>query len=180
MTDDQDFPHDPDLDAHVAYYEAEIDHSSTADLADLTDLLATTIGRLEHDQLPTDRDELIARFVALGDCYARLRTVVEWTEQALIARIDHGEQVEIGGTMMQVRRQRSRTRWDTDDLRRAVLDTKLVDPTSGEVADESPLDKVLAVWNLGSPRVTALRQRGIDPDEFCTTEDGPLRLVPAR
>ncbi len=59
-----------------------------------------------------------------------------------------------------------RTKWQKDDLLRAVLDSRLVDSRTGEVADESPIDKVLHVYNLPAPRTTALRDRGLDPDEF--------------
>ena len=45
--------------------------------------------------------------------------------------------------------------------------------------DASPLDKVLRVWNLGAPRVTALRDMGLDADEFCRSEDAghTIRLI---
>lgn len=71
---------------------------------------------------------------------------------------------------------RNRTKWDADDLLRDVLDTRLVDETTGEVADETPLDKVRHVWNLGAPRVTALRARGLDPDQYCHSEWGGWSL----
>jgi hypothetical protein len=51
------------------------------------------------------------------------------------------------------------------------LDTRLVDESTGEVLDESPLDKVLKVWNLGTPRKGILKERGIQADEFCVTEN---------
>lgn len=60
-----------------------------------------------------------------------------------------------------------RSAWQTDDLLRAVLDSRLVDTETGEVKDETPLDRVLDVWNLPAPRTTALKARGIDADEFC-------------
>jgi hypothetical protein len=65
---------------------------------------------------------------------------------------------------------KDRTEWDREALLSAVLDSRLVDPTTGEIADETPLAKVLHVWNLQAPRTLALRARGIDPDEFCRTE----------
>ncbi len=68
---------------------------------------------------------------------------------------------------------KDRTQWDKPDLLRAVLDTKLVDTATGEILDETPLSKVTTVWNLGAPRLTALRDRGLDPDDFCTTEVRP-------
>ena len=66
---------------------------------------------------------------------------------------------------------KSRAQWDKDALLSAVRDSRVVDKTTGEVKDESPLDKILAVWNLGVPRTTALKERNIDPDEFCVLEE---------
>jgi len=71
---------------------------------------------------------------------------------------------------VEIKRRTKRTAWDRDALLSAVLDSRLVDPTSGEVHDETPIEKVLDVWNLGAPRVTALRERGLQPDEFCDEE----------
>lgn len=68
-------------------------------------------------------------------------------------------------------KRKARTRWDTDQLRSKVIGAPLTDPETGEI--ESPLDCVLAVWNLGAPRTTALRERDLDPDDFCSTEDKP-------
>lgn len=66
----------------------------------------------------------------------------------------------------------NRTKWDSDALLHSVLDTRRFDPSTGELKDETPLEKVLEVWNLGSPRITAVRGRGLDPDEFCSVEYG--------
>jgi hypothetical protein len=78
------------------------------------------------------------------------------------------------GTFERYRRA-DRKKWDKD-LYRAVLDTRLVDAETGVMLDETPLGKVLAVWNLGAPRVTALRARGLDPDEWCEVEYGRVTL----
>lgn len=64
----------------------------------------------------------------------------------------------------------NRKEWQTDDLLRAVLDSRRFDPRTGGLIEETPIEKLLAVWNLGAPRVTVLEARGIDPDEFCTVE----------
>jgi hypothetical protein len=66
---------------------------------------------------------------------------------------------------------KSRTQWKKDELLHDVLDTRLVDKKTGELIDETPLDKVLAVWNLPAPRTGELKARGLDPDEYCTVED---------
>lgn len=86
-----------------------------------------------------------------------------------------------------------RKEWDRQGLIRAVLDSRRApDPTTGEmvgsdsgravIGDEflscsQDLARVLDVWNLGAPRVTALRERGIDPDEFCTSSPGKVSVV---
>ncbi len=43
----------------------------------------------------------------------------------------------------------------------------------GVITDESPVDKILYCWNLGAPRVEALRARGLDPDDYCEVEFCP-------
>lgn len=91
---------------------------------------------------------------------------------------------------VQVKHGAKRTEWDRRQLIRAVLDSRLVDPSTGEVSEElmaevageelscSPdLARVLHVWNLGAPRVTALRVRGIDPDEFAHVEPGKASVI---
>ena len=70
-------------------------------------------------------------------------------------------------------RKKDRTRWDKEQLLRDVADSKLVDRETGEVKDETPLEKVLMVWNLAYPRITALRARGLDADDYCETETRP-------
>ena len=47
-------------------------------------------------------------------------------------------------------RKSDRKYWEKDLVRR-VLDSRIVDTETGEVLDETPLSKVLAVWNLGAP-----------------------------
>jgi hypothetical protein len=71
---------------------------------------------------------------------------------------------------------KKRTKWDKEALLSAVLDSRLVDTETGELLDETPVGKVLTVWNLGVPRTTALKARNIDPDEFCETEPAPWSL----
>lgn len=73
-----------------------------------------------------------------------------------------------------------RTAW-TDELLPTVLDTRRADE-NGEVIEETPLEKVLHVWHLGAPRLTALRERGLEPDDFCHVtwaDDQPWKVVPS-
>lgn len=94
---------------------------------------------------------------------------------------------------VEVKRGAQRKEWDIHSLLRMVLDSRRPpDTDTGEadpaddghavVKDEpvtvSPdLGRVLDVWNLGAPRTTALRDRGIDPDEFCATAPGKTSIV---
>jgi len=98
---------------------------------------------------------------------------------------------------VEVHGKRDRKAWQRGPLLRMVLDSRLQpNPDTGELqpedeghvtVDDEPvtvspdLGRVLHVWNLGAPRTTALRDRGIDPDEFCTSTWGgrELRLPPA-
>lgn len=84
-----------------------------------------------------------------------------------------GTTTDLGDVILHRSRRTKRTQWDTDDLLRAVLDTKAVDKETGEVVEETPLQKVLAVWRLPDPRITVLRERGLDPDDYCRREDVP-------
>lgn len=96
---------------------------------------------------------------------------------AIAAEMRYGVPIDIDGVgRAEVRRGKQRTRWDKESLRRAVLDSRLANE-DGEIVDESPLDKVEHVWNLGQPRVTALRDRGIDPDEFCEAVPGKVTVT---
>lgn len=91
----------------------------------------------------------------------------------LVAEKMSDRQVVVDGVGTFVRHvKKDRTKWDREDLLRAVLDTRIIDETTGEITDPTPLDKVLHVWNLGAPRTTALKARGIDADEFCHVERG--------
>lgn len=79
-----------------------------------------------------------------------------------LAKAMPSHSITVMGTGTFTRHQKkNRTKWDTDELVRAVLDSRLADPETGEIKDESPLDRVLHVWNLGVPRLSALRARGI-------------------
>lgn len=71
---------------------------------------------------------------------------------------------------------KSRTEWRKDELLRDVLDVRIVDEQTGELRFATPLEKVLYVWNLPAPRTTALRELGLDPDDYCHAEPGGVNL----
>lgn len=68
--------------------------------------------------------------------------------------------------------QRRLTGWQSDDLVRAVLDSRLVDAETGEVMEETPVDRLRDVWPLAGyqARTGRLKARGIDVDEFAHVE----------
>lgn len=116
-------------------------------------------------------DDAMATWAVLEDANRVIQQVRSLLVHQLAQKMGE-HQVTVDGVGTFVRhKKKNRTAWDKDDLLRAVLDSRLVDTDTGEVADESPLDKVLAVWNLPAPRTTVLKARGIDADEFCRTED---------
>lgn len=82
------------------------------------------------------------------------------------------------GLTVERHRTARRSNWQSDDLLRVVLDTRSVDPETGEA--ESQVQIIRDVYGLAGyqARITALKARGVDPDEFCTTEWGGWSLRP--
>lgn len=135
--------------------------------------LAESVRALRPDdivELPVDQAAAI--YVELVDVQKELAAVMSLLTHAFAESLAHKETTVDGIGTLRRRGRTDRIRWQKDDLLRAVLDSRIVDKDTGEVADETPLDKVLAVWNLATPRTTALKERGIDPDDFCHSEWG--------
>ncbi len=65
---------------------------------------------------------------------------------------------------------RSRRNWKSEDLLRLVIDSRVVDETTGEI--ESTLDILKQVYPLAgyNARLNELKRLGINADEFCETE----------
>ena len=84
-----------------------------------------------------------------------------------------GYKTVVDGRLVMRHRRRSYRNWQSDDLYRAVLDSRLVDKSTGEIVDETPLDKVSAVYGNAGYRAsrTALKARGIDADEYADVEE---------
>jgi hypothetical protein len=76
----------------------------------------------------------------------------------------------LAGRMRKKHYKTYRRDWQHDDLLRLVVDSRVVDEQTGEIA--SVLDILKRVYGLHgyNARVTALRELGIDADEFCTSE----------
>lgn len=143
------------------YHESALAWEDSADEF-VTDLAAWTPPDLD----PPDLARIAMALRRIAKAHADAAADVD----TLIAKKHGRGTFDVDGAEVKVGRTARRTGWDHDALLRAVLDSRLVDTETGEIADETPLDKVRHVWNLGAPRTTALRDRGIDPDEFATTE----------
>lgn len=144
------------------------------------------IGHGDIDLAVTDLAQLREVRAALGDWELVL---TEWVADYL----GRNTLTVDGVGHVEVKRSTDRKKWDRRALVRAVLDSRRApDPTTGELVgsdsgravidDEflscsQDLGRVLDVWNLGTPRVTALRDRGIDPDEFCESSPGKTSVV---
>lgn len=128
-----------------------------------------TVGTFPVPDESVDLDDEIAAWRTLTETRRTLTHMIEDLEN-VIGKAMADKRYTSDGVTVERARKANRTQWDTESLRRIVLDSRIVDETTGEVKDETPVDKLLHVWNLPAPRTTALKARGIDPDEFCSTE----------
>jgi len=84
-----------------------------------------------------------------------------------------GYKTVVDGKLVVRHRRRTYRNWQSDDLYRAVLDSRKIDKTTGEIVDETPLEKIVAVYGTGGYRASRgeLRARGIDADEYADVEE---------
>lgn len=151
--------------------------SLAEDVRLLTEQVAMTDLAVEGEEW-ADLDQGLVCYALIETAARDLSRIRDELARKLAGSFPEGEKriVVEGAGVFEKHRKADRKGWDKEDLLRAVLDTRIVDPDTGEVLDPNDLDKVLRVWNLGAPRITALRERGIDPEEFCTVEYGALTL----
>lgn len=139
-----------------------------------------------------DLDRLVRELVELREVRNALN-LWEGELTEVIAEMVGRNTVEVDEVgPVQVRRSTDRKAWDKHSLLRVILDSHRPPNADGElhgsddgqgyVGDElvscSPdLSRVLDCFNLPSPRVTALKERGIDPGEFCESTPGKLTVV---
>lgn len=73
-----------------------------------------------------------------------------------------------------------RSEWQSDDLLRAVLDSRRFDPGNGDLIEETPAEKLMHVFGMSgsSAKITALKERGLNADDFCTiTREDRVEVV---
>lgn len=130
----------------------------------------------DDDDWPVD---VLAHWLQTARDHARQLAIVNSALERLVGDKMSGYQQTVEGVgTLERHKNTSYTKWDTDALLHDVLDTRLIDANTGEVIDESPLDKVLAVWNLPAPRRTVLKSRGLQADEYAQVEDkGGFKVV---
>lgn len=145
-------------------------------LIDVQLVLEAVNGLNVDDLIALPTDEALTAWAALEEANRILAGVRSQVMPRVAENMGEHQRVVDGvGTFVR-HVKKDRTAWEKDDLLRAVLDSRLVDEKTGEVADETPLAKVLHVFNMPAPRTTALRARGIDADQFCHTERGGFTI----
>ena len=123
-----------------------------------------------------DLRPLVVRYQEIATAIAELEKERGELETAIAAAMGDSEETAVEGIgLVQVERPVRRSAWKSDDLRRVVLDSRRVDE-NGEAVDETPVDKLLHVWSLGAPRLTALREREIDPDDYSESKAGSPKI----
>lgn len=131
----------------------------------------------------TDRDRLAACLADMRSARAQVNEAYADVEKALLAVAGEKRfEVPMVG-VVEVKRRTKRSGWDHDYLLRAVLDSRRVNTATGEIVDETPVDKVASVYALKgyNASLEAIRARGLDPDEFCRAEpDGWSVKLPTR
>lgn len=163
----------------TASIEVQPDHLSLSYASD------DPIDHFDLDRAISDLAELRSVRKAIADWELVLETYIADSLGRNVTTVE-------GVGTVQVRYGTDRKAWATHDLLRAVLDSRMPPDCNGEAhpSDDgeatvkgeavrvSPdASRILQVWNLGTPRVTALRERGIDPDEFAETTPGKVTVT---
>jgi hypothetical protein len=142
----------------------------------VTDLDADQ-ARISGDDLvdPEVLDQALICWALMEDAHRRLAIVRAELGRKLAGALDTKTHTVEGVGTFEKKKKTDRRKWDTENLLREVVDHRVVDEDTGEVL--SPLDKVLRLWNLGTPRLTPLREWGFEPDDWCEAEDAGYSLT---
>jgi len=145
-------------------------------------------------QADTQRAELAHNgdWESLAHGLIRLRTVAEQLRYLVrcveddVAELMPEKRVEVPGLPVFERRKGTdRKSWDSEALLSRVVRVALTDPTTGEVESDPAVvrEQLVSVLSAVVPftgslgwRVRALRDLGIDPDEWCETSPGRVTV----
>lgn len=141
-------------------------------------MLRSWVVELDHDDLTgLDPAKLVGLLEGCRRARADLAVIAADIEAELVEQLGRGRHELAGNVAVEVKGSPRRTGWEHDELWRRVLaaglDERAVDLETGEIEREA--DALLrAVRECVGPswKVTGLRDRGIDPDEFCETRPG--------
>jgi len=133
-------------------------------------LLIQAANDVDSSELEPTLDRNLIALAMLREARQTLMYAERDKEQKIAALMSDKRVTVDGVATFEKRFKKNRTQWDTDDLLRAVLDSRIVDEETGEIREETQLERVLHVFNLPAPRLTALKARGIDADQFCHSE----------
>ena len=117
-------------------------HNDIRALSELVNELDNDLQYIDTGDLPSD----LIGFALLEEARRNLAIVARDMEKKIAAVMP--KQVMVEGVTFDRRKHKSRTQWDKEALLSAVLDSRLFNPNTGELVEETPLDRVLAVWNL--------------------------------
>lgn len=140
---------------------------------------------VERDQI--DRDEMVRMLVEIRDFRSDLAAFAKDVERELLARAGERRWVveELGEVA--VRKNTKRSRWDNEGLTAKVvalaLDERVLDESTGEYESaHAAVARVLSECSRPSWRLTPLRARNVQIDEYCEQEDAgwSVELPPRR
>lgn len=157
------------------------DHTQPDTLASTLDAITTLA---EAGWSGYSRTELAHMLAQVEDIGRQARYLKELVTEALVAAMGGDRKADIAGLgVVEVRGGRKRTKWDTTELARHIANRALVDLDTGELKASTlaeAADLVLTELVACAPmtpsmawRVGALRDRDIDPDEWCESVPAP-------
>ena len=130
-----------------------------------------------------DLDALAAGLAQLRQITADMRLLAQAVEDDVVSLMPDKRYTLQGVGTLERRKGTDRRQWDSLELARLLVLAELVDPATGEIdRTGDPVEvvgRVVAALVACAPftssmgwRVTALRDRGINPDEWATTTPG--------
>jgi hypothetical protein len=131
---------------------------------------------------PETNDDTVRLLVAVRDLRTDLAFVASELERDLLKN-NPPKRFAVDGAEVEIKKSTTRNKWQNDDLMKVVvaraLDERAMDPETGEMLEPGwqTVARVVSDCMRPSWRLTPLRSRGIDPDEFCSVEESHMSVV---